>query len=115
MGRPPAGRPRGSKTGPGGREGGPRNDEPGTSRSLKTMPGSWSDQPLACLIQVGMKRLMPDQDSGLGIGPEYEVTLRLHPGGARSSPAAPTSTRPRPRSAIIRIATLRLFGGCEGV
>ena len=28
--------------------------EPGTSRSLKTLPGSWSDLALACLIHVGM-------------------------------------------------------------
>jgi len=25
-----------------------------------------------------MKRLMPDEDSGLGIGAEYEEALRLH-------------------------------------
>jgi hypothetical protein len=29
-------------------------NEPGTSRSLKTLPGSWSDLALACLIHVGM-------------------------------------------------------------
>jgi hypothetical protein len=27
---------------------------------------------LACLIHVGMKRLTPDQDSGLGIEAEYQ-------------------------------------------
>ncbi|MCP9791632.1 hypothetical protein KBZ20_12685 [Vulcanococcus limneticus Candia 3F8] len=48
------------------------------SRSLKTLTGSWSDLALACLIHVGMKRLMPDEDSGLGIGAEYEEALRLH-------------------------------------
>ena len=55
-------------------------NEPGTSRSLKTLPGSWSDLALACLIHVGMKRLLPDEDSGLGIGAEYEEALRLHGG-----------------------------------
>ncbi|MFM9100104.1 MAG: hypothetical protein ACKOPS_01715, partial [Cyanobium sp.] len=49
----------------------------GTSRSLKSLPGSWSDLALACLIHVGMKRLMPDEDSGLGIGAEYEEAVRL--------------------------------------
>jgi hypothetical protein len=29
-------------------------NELGTSRSLKTLPGSWSDLALACLIHVGM-------------------------------------------------------------
>ena len=29
-------------------------NEPVTSRSLKTLPGSWSDLALACLIHVGM-------------------------------------------------------------
>jgi len=29
-------------------------NEPGTSRSLKTLPGSWSDLVLACLIHVDM-------------------------------------------------------------
>jgi predicted Zn-dependent protease len=51
-------------------QGGLQINEPGTSRSLKTLPGSWSDLALACLIHVGMKRLMPDEDSGLGIGME---------------------------------------------
>ncbi len=59
-------------------QGGLQINEPGTSRSLKTLPGSWSDLALACLIHVGMKRLMPDEDSGLGIGTEYEEALRLH-------------------------------------
>ena len=40
----------------------------------------WSDLALACLIHVGMKRLMPEEDSGLGIGAEYEEALRLHRG-----------------------------------
>ncbi len=61
-------------------QGGLQINEPGTSRSLKTLPGSWSDLALACLIHVGMKRLMPDEDSGLGIGAEYEEALRLHRG-----------------------------------
>ena len=59
-------------------QGGLQINEPGTSRTLKTLPGSWSDLALACLIHVGMKRLMPDEDSGLGIGTEYEEALRLH-------------------------------------
>ncbi len=63
-------------------QGGLQINEPGTSRSLKTLPGSWSDLALACLIHVGMKRLMPDEDSGLGIGPEYEEAVRLQ--GAES-------------------------------
>ena len=58
-------------------QGGLHINEPGTSRSLKTLPGTWSDLALACLIHVGMKRLMPDQDSGLGIGAEYEEAVRL--------------------------------------
>jgi hypothetical protein len=45
------------------------------------LSGSWSDLALACLIHVGMKRLMPNEDSGLGIGPEYEEAVRLHRGG----------------------------------
>jgi hypothetical protein len=59
-------------------QGGLQINEPGTARSLKTLPGSWSDLALACLIHVGMKRLMPDENSGLGIGAEYEEALRLH-------------------------------------
>ncbi len=31
----------------------------------------------ACLIQVGMKRLMPDEVSGLGIGAGYEEEVRF--------------------------------------
>ena len=58
-------------------QGGLQINEPGTSRSLKTLPGSWSDLALACLIHVGMKRLTPDEDSGLGIGAEYEEAVRL--------------------------------------
>ncbi len=53
-------------------QGGLQINEPDTSRILKTLPGSWSDLALACLIHVSMKRLMPDEDSGLGIGAEYE-------------------------------------------
>ena len=63
-------------------QGGLQINKPGTSRSLKTLPGSWSD--LACLIHVGMKRLMPDEDSGLGIGPEYEEAVRLHRAGGKT-------------------------------
>ena len=59
-------------------QGGLQINEPGTSRSLKTLPGTWSDLALACLIHVGMKRLLPDEDSGLGIGAEYEEAVRLH-------------------------------------
>jgi len=36
------------------RQGGLQINEPGTSRSLKTLPGCWSDLALACLIRVGM-------------------------------------------------------------
>jgi tetratricopeptide (TPR) repeat protein len=63
-------------------QGGLQINEPGTSRSLKTLPGSWSDLALACLIHVGTKRLLPDEDSGLGIGAEYEDAVRLQ--GAES-------------------------------
>jgi hypothetical protein len=49
-------------------QGGLQINEPGTSRILA----------LACLIHVGMKRLMPDEDSGLGIGAEYDEAVRLH-------------------------------------
>jgi tetratricopeptide (TPR) repeat protein len=62
-------------------QGGLQINETGTSRTLKTLPGSWSDLALACLIHVGMKRLMPSEDPGLGIGAEYEEALRLHGGG----------------------------------
>lgn len=57
--------------------GGLQINEPGTSRILKNLPGSWSDLALACLIHVGMKRLMPGEDSGLGIGVEYKEAVRL--------------------------------------
>jgi hypothetical protein len=50
----------------------------GGGRGLKNLPGSWSDLGLACLIHVGMKRLTPDQDSGLGIEAEYQEAVRLH-------------------------------------
>ena len=56
-------------------------NEPGTSRTLKNLPGTWSDLALACLIHVGMKRLTPDEDSGLGIEAEYQEALRLHGAG----------------------------------
>ncbi|MCP9852825.1 tetratricopeptide repeat protein [Synechococcus sp. HJ21-Hayes] len=59
-------------------QGGLQINEPGSSRTLKTLPGSWSDLALACLIHVGMKRLTPDEDSGLGIEAEYEEAARLH-------------------------------------
>jgi Flp pilus assembly protein TadD len=58
-------------------QGGLQINEPGTSRSLKSLPGQWSDLALACLIHVGMKRLTPDEDSGLGIEAEYEEAVRL--------------------------------------
>ena len=64
-------------------QGGLQINEPGTSRSLKTLPDSWSDLALACLIHVGMKRLTPDEDSGLGIGAEYDEAVRLHGAGGR--------------------------------
>jgi len=35
-------------------KGGLQINEPGSSRSLKTLPGCWSDLVLACLIHVGM-------------------------------------------------------------
>ena len=35
-------------------QGGLQINEPGTARSLKNLPGSWSDLALACLIHVGM-------------------------------------------------------------
>ena len=62
-------------------QGGLQINEPGTSRTLKTLPGTWSDLALACLIHVGMKRLTPDEDSGLGIEAEYQEAVRLHGGG----------------------------------
>jgi len=61
-------------------QGGQQINEPGTSRSLKTLPGTWSDLAMACLIHVGMKRLLPEEDSGLGIGAEYEEAGWLHQG-----------------------------------
>ena len=64
-------------------QGGLQINEPGTSRTLKNLPGTWSDLALACLIQVGMKRLTPDEDSGLGIEAEYQKALRLHGVGGR--------------------------------
>jgi hypothetical protein len=35
-------------------QGGLQINEPGTSRNLKTLPGSWSDLALAWLIRLGM-------------------------------------------------------------
>jgi len=35
-------------------QGGLQINEPGTARSLKSLPGSWSELALACLIHVGM-------------------------------------------------------------
>jgi hypothetical protein len=58
-------------------QGGQQINEPGTARSLKNLPCSWSVLALACLIHVGMKRLTPDQDSGLGIEAEYQEAVRL--------------------------------------
>ena len=58
-------------------QGGLQINEPAIARSLKTLPGSWSDLALACLIHVGMKRLTPDEDSGLGIEEEYQEAVRL--------------------------------------
>ncbi len=36
---------------------------------------------LAFLIHVGMKRLTPDQDSGLGIEAQYQEAVRLYRAG----------------------------------
>jgi hypothetical protein len=58
-------------------QGGLQINEPGTARTLKNLHGSWSDLALACLIYVDMKRVKPDQDSGLGIEAEYQEALRL--------------------------------------
>lgn len=58
-------------------QGGLQINETGTSRSLRNLPGRWSDLALACLIHVGMKRLTPDEDSGLGIEAEYQEAVRL--------------------------------------
>lgn len=62
-------------------QGGLQINEPGIARTLKNLPVSWTDLALACLIHVGMKRLTPDQVSGLGIEAEYQEAVRLH-GGA---------------------------------
>ena len=58
-------------------QGGLQINEPGTSRSLKNLPGIWSDLALACLIHVGMKRLTPYQGSVLEIEAEYQEAVRL--------------------------------------
>ncbi len=42
-------------------------NEPGNCFTLMTLPATWCDLALTCLIHVGMKRLTLDQDSGLGI------------------------------------------------
>ena len=59
-------------------QGGLQINEPGTSRSLKTLQGNWINLALACLIHVGMKRLILDEHSGLGIGAVYQEAIRLH-------------------------------------
>ncbi len=59
------------------RQAGLHINEPGTARSLKNLPGSWSGLALACLIHVDMKRLTPDQDSGQGIEAEHQEAVRL--------------------------------------
>jgi len=76
-------------------QGGLQINEVGTSRTLKTLPGSWSDLALACLIHVGMKRLTPNEDSGLGIGAEYEEAVRLHGGMALPGAAASSDLQVR--------------------
>lgn len=38
-------------------------NEPGTSRTLKALPGSWGVLALACLIKVGMNVLPPGQET----------------------------------------------------
>ena len=52
-------------------------NEPATSRILKTLPGCWSDLVLVCLIHLGMKRLILDEDSGFGIGADYDEIVRV--------------------------------------
>jgi len=61
--------------------------------SLKTLPGSWSDLALACLIHLGIKRLMLDEDSGLGIVADYEEAVRLHSYEGRTWESHRQSTR----------------------
>ena len=61
-------------------QGGLQINEPGTFRSLKTLPGSWSDLALVCLIHVGMKPLLHGEDLSLGIGAKYEEVGWLHQG-----------------------------------
>ena len=63
-------------------QGGLQINELGTSRTLKNLPGNWSDMALTCLIHVGMKRLTPDEVTGLGIEAEYQKAVRLHGAGA---------------------------------
>jgi hypothetical protein len=74
-------------------QGGLQINEPGTSRSLKTLAGSWSDLALACLIHLGIKRLMLDEDSGLGIVADYEEAVRLHSYEGRTWESHRQSTR----------------------
>jgi hypothetical protein len=57
-------------------------NEPNSSSMLKNLPGNWSDLALASLIHVGMKRLTPDEDSGLGIEAEYQEALKLNGGSS---------------------------------
>ena len=65
-------------------QGGLLINEPGTARSLKNQPGSWSDLALACLNHVGMKWLMPDEDLGLGIEAKYQEAMMLHGSGGKT-------------------------------
>jgi hypothetical protein len=46
-------------------------------KSAATNSLGWSNLSLAGLIHVDMKRLTPDEDSGLGIEAEYHEALRL--------------------------------------
>lgn len=65
-------------------QGGLQINEHGTSRNLKSLLGSWSNLALACLNHVKMKRLTPDEDSGLGIEVEYQEAVRLHGAGGKT-------------------------------
>jgi hypothetical protein len=59
-------------------QGGLPINEPGTARTLKNLSGNWSNLALAYPIHVGMRRLTPDEYSGLGIEAEYQEAVRLH-------------------------------------
>ena len=51
-------------------QGGLQINEPGTARSLKNLPGSWSDLALACLIHADMvpqARVAVTADAGSGL------------------------------------------------